>query len=127
MARVGLDSALASSVALLLLAIGTSTGCDEASASPAPVTQSTSTGQAQPLPLPTPPPMPNAQAFEIRCNSCAGSCAVADADACYQLGVLYDSGQAVGQDKQRAKGLFERAARAGHVQAKTRLRASWGF
>lgn len=114
-ARRGLAAFAAASA---LAAFASLAACDESSAASA-------APRANPG-APAPEASP-AEALEAQCNRCGATCALADADACYKLGQLYDAGQGVAQNRQRAKHLFERAAKAGHAQAKNQLGRSWGL
>lgn len=64
---------------------------------------------------------------DAACDACApGACDGAAAQACFDLGVQYETGAGVPQDLSRAKALWDRAARAGHVGARDKVRARWG-
>ena len=70
------------------------------------------------------PPPKTPQAL---CDACLpDTCDAAAAQACYDLGVAYETGAGAPQDLSRAKAMWDRAAKAGHAAARDKVRARWG-
>src|SRR5271165_5798686 len=66
-------------------------------------------------------PLPNAPSAEAARKSLEKAAAAGDAQAAYNLGVMYRDGQGAPQDYQKARQWFDKAKRAGYAKAMLNL------
>ena len=119
------------SLLIVPLLVVLSAACDEAQGAPTgPGAPGIAIGAATTPPAADGPSATQARthAFLQSCDACKPSlCVVEAADACYQLGLLYEQGQGgLPQDRSKAKGAWDKAAKAGNKAAREKMQHGWG-